>query len=81
MVQNEGEVEEAFKRYVLDLQELLTIDDNRSHRCMGESPSRRLFVEKALTGAGWKHIEVQIVGDGTGEVVHLWERECSIQRR
>lgn len=50
-------------------------------RCLGESPSKQLFVEKALIGIGWKHIEVQIIGDGTGEVVHLWERECSVQRR
>ncbi|KAL0957993.1 hypothetical protein HGRIS_000168 [Hohenbuehelia grisea] len=50
-------------------------------RCLGESPSRQLFVEKALTGPGWKHIEVQIVGDGQGGVTHFWERECSVQRR
>ncbi|EIW74331.1 hypothetical protein CONPUDRAFT_67490 [Coniophora puteana RWD-64-598 SS2] len=50
-------------------------------RCVGESPSRRVFVEKALAGPGWKHVEVQVVGDGNGEVVHLWERECSVQRR
>ncbi|NMO93184.1 biotin carboxylase N-terminal domain-containing protein [Actinomycetospora sp. TBRC 11914] len=28
-----------------------------------------------------RHVEVQIVGDSAGEVVHLFERECSIQRR
>ncbi|KAL0572648.1 hypothetical protein V5O48_009306 [Marasmius crinis-equi] len=49
-------------------------------RCLGESPSRQVFAEKALKGPGWKHVEVQIVGDGR-EVVHLWERECSVQRR
>ncbi|KAF8872417.1 hypothetical protein BD779DRAFT_1613814 [Infundibulicybe gibba] len=50
-------------------------------RCLRESPSQRLFVEKALIGPSWKHIEVQIVGDGSGAVTHLWERECSVQRR
>lgn len=53
-------------------------------RCQGESPSKRVFAEKALTdlnGERWKHIEVQIVGDASGNVTHLWERECSVQRR
>ncbi|OAL31304.1 hypothetical protein AYO20_08214 [Fonsecaea nubica] len=38
-----------------------------------------LFAERYLDGA--KHIEVQLLGDGTGEVCHFWERECSLQRR
>jgi acetyl/propionyl-CoA carboxylase alpha subunit/acetyl-CoA carboxylase carboxyltransferase component len=38
-----------------------------------------LYVEQLLPRA--RHIEVQILGDGTGAVTHLWERECSIQRQ
>ncbi len=38
-----------------------------------------LFVEKYLDDP--KHIEVQIVADGSGHVVYLGERECSIQRK
>ena len=38
-----------------------------------------LYVEEYLPGA--RHVEVQILGDGQGAISHLWERECSIQRR
>lgn len=38
-----------------------------------------IFLEKYLPSA--RHIEVQILGDSYGNVVSLWERECSIQRR
>jgi pyruvate carboxylase len=49
-------------------------------RALSESPSRKVFAEKAAID-GYRHVEVQIVGDGYGNVRHLWERECSIQRR
>lgn len=45
-----------------------------------ESPSGKAFAEKAALD-GYRHVEVQIVGDGKGNVMHLWERDCSIQRR
>jgi acetyl/propionyl-CoA carboxylase alpha subunit len=38
-----------------------------------------LFAERFLHGA--RHIEVQVLGDGRGGLVHLGERECSLQRR
>ena len=38
-----------------------------------------VYVEKYINKP--KHIEVQIIGDSHGNIVHLYERDCSIQRR
>jgi len=65
IVNSEKEMEEAFKR------------------CRSEAESffgdGTVFVEKFLLKP--RHIEVQIFGDRTGNVIHLFERDCSIQRR
>ena len=39
----------------------------------------RIFIEKFITSP--RHVEIQVLGDKHGNVVHLFERECSIQRR
>ena len=38
-----------------------------------------LFLEKFIERP--RHIEVQIIGDHYGNVIHLYERDCSVQRR
>ncbi|WP_095588886.1 pyruvate carboxylase [Actibacterium ureilyticum] len=37
------------------------------------------YLEKMITRA--RHVEVQILGDQMGQIYHLWERDCSVQRR
>ncbi len=52
-------------------------------RCAAEADAAfgdpSLTVERFLPDA--RHVEVQVLGDGTGAVVHLGERECTLQRR
>jgi acetyl/propionyl-CoA carboxylase alpha subunit/acetyl-CoA carboxylase carboxyltransferase component len=52
-------------------------------RCRSEAErsfgSGSLYAEALLPAA--RHIEVQVIGDGSGAVSHIWDRECSLQRR
>ncbi len=57
--------------------------DEAYKRCQSEARASfgngDVYVEQLMPRA--RHVEVQIIGDGSGNVSHLWERECSIQRR
>ncbi|HWA21540.1 MAG TPA: acetyl/propionyl/methylcrotonyl-CoA carboxylase subunit alpha [Caulobacterales bacterium] len=62
---NRKEVEEGFPAVVAEAK--------------GAFGDERVFIEKFVLGP--RHIEIQVFGDKHGNVVHLFERECSIQRR
>ena len=50
-----------------------------TRRGQGRFGDDRIFIEKFIESP--RHIEIQVLGDKHGHVVHLFERECSIQRR
>ncbi len=57
--------------------------EEQMHRAMSEAESAfgdsSVFIEKFVTSP--RHIEVQVMADRHGNVIYLFERECSIQRR
>ncbi len=65
VVEDEEELEEAVKQA-----------GQQAEAAFGESS---VYLEKFLERP--RHVEVQVVGDGEGNVVHFYERECSMQRR
>ena len=65
VVENEGEFEEQFNR--------------ATSEAINSFGNGAMFIEKFVQQP--KHIEIQILADAHGNVIHLNERECSIQRR
>lgn len=59
-----------------DLEKEFNEAKNESKKAFGDD---KIFIEKYLRAP--KHIEVQILGDNYGNVVHLYDRDCSVQRR
>jgi len=65
IVENESEVEEQMKRAI-----------SEATSSFGDGS---VFIEKYITSP--RHIEIQILADTHGNILHFFERECSIQRR
>ncbi len=59
-----------------DLAERIATAKREAERYFGDG---RVYCERYVERP--RHIEVQVLGDEHGNVIHLWERECSIQRR
>lgn len=59
-----------------DLEQGLRIASSEAEVAFGD---RRVYIEKFIEGP--RHIEVQILADTHGNVIHLGERDCTIQRR
>ena len=59
-----------------DLKDSIKRASSEAQKAFGSSD---LYFEEYLKNC--RHIEIQIIGDGTGSVSHLWDRECSLQRR
>ncbi len=66
-------------RIVRDPSELLSAYGHARSEAMKAFGSEEIFIEKYLESP--KHIEVQVLGDQFENLVHLYERDCSIQRR
>ena len=59
-----------------DLIEAVEAARREAHSAFGDGT---VFLEEAMTGV--RHIEAQLLADAGGNVVHLYERDCSVQRR
>ena len=66
-------------RVVKDPKDLISLLDEAQGEAGRAFGNDAVFLERYIGRA--KHIEVQIIGDKQGNVVHLHERDCSVQRR
>ncbi len=65
VVESAGALEEAYESARSEAKAAFGIDD--------------VYLEELVSPA--RHVEVQVIGDADGQVAHLYERECSLQRR
>lgn len=66
-------------RVVRQMEEVREMFDRASSEAAAAFGNGAMFIEKFIERP--RHIEVQLLGDHAGNVVHLYERDCSVQRR
>lgn len=66
-------------RIALDAEQLKTAMEQASQEAQISFGNGDIYLEKLIENP--RHVEAQIVADSFGNVCHLWERDCSIQRR
>lgn len=66
-------------RIINSPEELETKFKSCSEEALHSFGNPNLYAEKYLPIA--RHVEVQILGDGSGQVIHFWDRDCSLQRK
>ena len=59
-----------------DLPQAMQLAESEAGAAFGDA---RVYIERFVTRG--RHVEVQVLGDGLGRVIHLGERDCSVQRR
>ncbi|XP_047534292.1 pyruvate carboxylase, mitochondrial isoform X3 [Vanessa atalanta] len=66
-------------RVVREMSEVASSFERASSEALGAFGNGSMFIERFIERP--RHIEVQLLGDKAGNVVHLYERDCSVQRR
>jgi acetyl/propionyl-CoA carboxylase alpha subunit len=66
-------------KLITDMAEARDAIESAQREAQSAFGSPKVFLEKYLDRA--KHIEFQIFGDSSGQVIHFFDRECSVQRR
>ncbi|KAJ8720093.1 hypothetical protein PYW07_012136 [Mythimna separata] len=66
-------------RVVKEMNEVASSFERASSEALGAFGNGSMFIERFIERP--RHIEVQLMGDKAGNVVHLYERDCSVQRR
>ena len=66
-------------RVVANEEDLMNLIEITKKEALNSFGNEKIYIEKYIQNP--RHIEIQIVGDGKGDAIHLGTRDCSVQRR